>query len=186
MKRHRRRPDIKAQTNTKVQEVFNVNHFHGLFEKEKRRYPPSFFNTDKKPRRKRKEGVSLKLFKKIILEYFKMYFFEFYMSQKAIYFPLGGFMKKVLYDKWTAFMPKGKTEKRLVQSDGAIGLFWYRRPSRKMQYMVYLRKQQGSTNRITKMERVYKENFNKDLLPIFDSELKKHYHNNTLYLCSLT
>lgn len=181
----RTRPDLKKNRKVKT-EVFSVDYFYKLFTREKRRYPPSFFCTDKKTKLIRPKSVDKKLFKKIILEYFKMYFFEVYMKQSAIYFPLGGFMKKVKYSKWNAWMPKGKAGKKLNQSDGAIGLFWYQRASKKMAYMVMLKKLTGSSNRIPKIEEIYKTNFNKDLLPIFEQEIKKQYAQKNLYLCSLT
>jgi len=108
------------------------------------------------------------------------------MRKKSIYFPLGGFMKKVRYPKWVRFMAKGSSDKRISGGSNAIGLFWYLRGSQKMHYMVTLKKLTGSSNRIPEIEKVYNSNFNKDLLPIFSEELKKAKTNKTLYLCTLT
>ena len=174
----RSRPDLKFKKKT---EVINIDYFFAKFEKEKRRYPPSFFCTDKEVKAKRTQFVDFRLYKKIVLEYFKMYFFDFYMTQKAIYFPLGGFMKKVRFDSGVKSQRKKK-----AYSDGAIGFFWYQRPSKKMAYMVLIKKLTGSSNRIPKIEELYKSNFNKDLLPIFDREIKKQYANKNMYICSLT
>lgn len=167
-------------------EVLNIGHFYELFRLEKRRYAPSLFCVDKKVKRGKKQEVSLKLYKKIILEYLKMYFFDVYSNNRPIYFPLGGFMKKVTYPKWVRFMAKGKSEKRISGGDNAIGLFWYQRPSPKMFYMVKLKKLTGSSNRLPVAEKFYLDNFNKDILPIFNTELKKAKENKTLYSCTLT
>lgn len=162
-------------------EVFNINFFYKKFQTEKRRYHPSLFCIGEKTKKKRKKGVSFSLYKKIVLEYLKLYFFELYMNSNPEYFPLGGFVKKVLYSKWARFQSRGKTKKTLTVSEGAIGLFWYMRPSIKMYYMVSLKKLTGSSNRIPKIEKIFKDNFNKDLLPIFKTEIKKGSKNKTLY-----
>jgi hypothetical protein len=181
----RTRPDLKKKSKAAEMHVLSVKDFYKKFKSEKRRYHPSLFCTDKPTKLIREKEVPEKLFKKIILEYLKMYFFQFYNEQKSIYFPLGGFMKKVRYPKWNAWMPKGKGKKQLSKNE-AIGLFWYQRASKKMQYMVCLRKLTGSSNRIPKIEEFYKNNFNIDLLPIFNTEMKRQFKNKTLYLCSLT
>lgn len=167
-------------------DVINISSFYKKFENEKRRYAPSLFCVGQKTKRKRKEPVSLSIFKKIVMEYLKIYFYDFYMKQHPVYFPLGGFMKKVTYPKWIRFMAKGTSAKRISGGDNAIGLFWFLRPSMKMHYLVSIKKLTGSSNRIPNIEKKYTSNFNKDLLPIFNQELKKAKTNKTLYLCTLT
>ncbi len=83
-------------------------------------------------------------------------------------------------------MAKGKSEKRISGGNNALGLFWFVRPSMKMYYLVSIKKLTGSSNRIPDIEKVYVNNFNKDLLPIFNQELRKAKDNKTLYLCTLT
>jgi hypothetical protein len=167
-------------------EVLKIDHFYKKFELEKRKYKPSLFCVGSKTKRKRLQKVDFATYKKIVKEFLKMYFFEFYTSSDSIYFPLGGMLKKVVYDKWVHFMSKGKSEKRISGGDKAIGLFWYMRPGQKMYYMVKLTKLTGSSNQLPKIERFYNQNYDKDLLPIFMPELKKAKKNKTLYLCTLT
>jgi hypothetical protein len=167
-------------------EVLGIKDFYNQFVKEKRRYAPSLFCIGTKTKLKRKKPVELKLYKKIILEYLKLYFYDFYMNQNSIYFPLGGFLKKVVYPKWVRMMRRGSSEKQLSGGDKAIGLFWYMRATKKMFYMVELKKLTGSTNRLPKIEAACMQNSNKDLLPIFKTEIKKARKNKTLYLCTPT
>ena len=171
--------------NNETQSI-GVDHFYDIFHKEKRRYPPSFFCVSKPSKLKRKVPIDHILYKKIILEYLKQYFFDFYSTQKSIYFPLGGFMKKVVYPKWRQYMSKGKGEKRLSGSEGSIGLFWYQRPSSRMFYMVQIKKLTGSSNRLPKLEGRFKNIINKDLIPIFKPEINKKKETKSLYLCTLT
>jgi len=180
MRRH------KIQARSSEVEVINIGALYEKFEHEKRRYAPSLFCVGEKTKRKRPKPVSLSLYKKIVLEYLKLYFWDFYMKPFPIYFPLGGFMKKVTYPKWVRFMAKGKSEKRISGGNNALGLFWFVRPSMKMYYLVSIKKLTGSSNRIPDIEKVYVNNFNKDLLPIFNQELRKAKDNKTLYLCTLT
>lgn len=162
-------------------EVYNIRAFYNDFQEKKRRYAPSLFCVGQKKKGKKQE-VSLIIYKKIIKEFLTVYFTDLYMNNKSIYFFLGGFIKKVAYQKWTRFMKRGTQDKQIVGSDGkAIGLFWYHRPSQKMYYMVKLKKLTGTTNVLPQIERMYENHYNKDLLPIFDQEKKRAKETKTLY-----
>jgi hypothetical protein len=163
-----------------------VDHFFDMFSKEKRRYPPSFFCISKPSKLKRKKPIDHILYRKIILEYLKLYFFDFYLKKGALYFPLGGFLKKVLYPKWSRFQARGSSKKQISGTEGSIGLFWYMRPSSRMYYMVKIKKLTGSSNRLPKLESRFKNIINKDLIPIFKPELSRKKENKTLYICTLT
>lgn len=177
---------LNHKTQAKSIDVINIKDIYNtLPKKKKKKYPPSFFCVDRKTNRKRKKEVPLLLFKKIVMEYLKIYFYDFYMSVHPVYFPLGGIMKKVTYPKWVRYMAKGKSEKRITGGDNSIGLFWFLRASMKMNYLVNIKKLTGTTNQLPKIEKIYTTNFNKDLLPIFSQELKKAKSNKTLYLCTL-
>lgn len=179
-------PNKTQEKNCDLQ-VINIDFFYKKFLKEKRRYAPSLFCVNKTTRKKRPQSVSFNLYKKIVLEYLKIYFFSFYMNQSASYFPLGGFLKKIIYPKWAKVMKRGAYgKKELCGGNHAIGLFWYLRPSQKMFYMVKLTKLTGSSNRLPKIEAIYKQNFDKDLLPIFTEEAKRAKKHKNLYLCTLT
>ena len=165
--------------------VINIDFFYKEFLKEKRKYAPSLFCVNTTTRKKRPQKVSFKLYKKIVLEYLKIYFFSFYMTQGASYFPLGGFLKKVTYPKWVRKMKRGNSTEQICGGNKSIGLFWYLRPSQKMYYMVKLKKLTGKYNQLPKIERVYNLNYDKDLLPIFTEEAKRTKKHKNLYLCTL-
>lgn len=157
-----------------------IGYFFDIFDKQKRRYPPSFFCVSNPSKLIRKKPVKSLLYRKIVLEYLKFYFYDFYMKKESVYFPLGGFVKKIIYPKWRNKKQPGKG------SDGSIGLFWYQRPSSRMFYMVKLKKLTGSSNRLPKMEQQFKNIINKDLIPIFKPEFNRKKENKSLYLCTLT
>ena len=93
-------------------EVINIVFFYKKFLKEKRRYAPSLFCVNKKTRKTRPQKVSLMLYKQIVLQYLKLYFFSFYMTEGSFYFPLGGFLKKVTYPKWVRVMRRGGSKNK--------------------------------------------------------------------------
>lgn len=181
MKQDSKNPKTKSDL-----EVIGMNYFFERFEKEKRKYPPSFFCTDKKVKAKRRVPVGKRLFRKIVIEYLKLYFYDLYMGTKSMYFPLGGFMKKVRYKSWVNYQSRGTKPKELIRSDGAIGLFWYMRPTARLYFMVQIKKLTGSTNRIPKIEKIFLDNFNRDNLPTFIDELRKAEKSKNLYLCTRT
>lgn len=164
--------------------ILRVKYFYELYLKEKRKYSPSLFCIDKTIRLKRKRIATLKEFKKVIYEYFKIYFFELYMNKLPMYFCLTGIMRIVTYSPWARILSRSNLNKKsLHQSSGAFGLFWYYRPGRKAYYMVELKKLSGSTNIVTKIEKIFKENHNQDLLPTFTEERKKVKNNKIRYRC---
>ena len=94
----------KSSTN----KVLNIKDFHKTFEKRKLKYPPGYFAVSKKTKLKRKTLVPFTLFKTIIKQYLKFYFFDFYNNKFPIYFPLGGWMKKVLFRPFINLQKRGK------------------------------------------------------------------------------
>lgn len=167
------------------EEVLSVKHFFKLYEKEKRKYPSFLFCLNGSIKAKKRKSVDFNLFKKIVKNYLTVYFYNFYMSKGSRYFPLGGFMKKVLYDQWREPDDfRRRPDGTRMGSDGSIGLFWYMRPTRKIYYMTKLIKMAGSTSSLMKIENIYKNNNDKDLLPNFVSEIKKAQNNKTLVKCS--
>jgi hypothetical protein len=147
-------------------EVFSIGHFYNL------------------QTQKQKKEVSLKLYKKIIITFFQIYFNELYFKESGIYFPFGGYLKKVLYASWHDKIKKKQpaNKKKVHGSDGSIGFMWYLRPSMKMQYLVSINKLTGSTNRIPQIESNYLKNNNKDLLPIFTEEFSRMRDDQILYV----
>lgn len=151
-------------------DVLNIDHFHKLYKKEKR-----------------KRSFPLKDFKLIISTFLKIYFYELYMDRVPKYFFLGGKMKIVIYEKWAKKQRVGKSEEKVfVKSDNAFGLFWYDRLTPKLFFMVKIIKRTGSRTFIPKIEKTFKANHDKDLLPIFTKEQKKGITNKTLFRCIQT
>lgn len=178
--------NIIQQKNSDL-EVLNINHFYNLFLKEKKSYAPSFFNIDKKIKRGNKRKPTLQEYKKIIFQYLKIYFHELYLLRKTMYFFLGGFMKIATYPDFINNQRRGyKKEKEICVGSKPLCLYWFMRPSKKMYYMTAIKKLTGSTNQIPKIEKIFNDNYDKDLLPTFTKEQKKGKLNKTLYRCIQT
>lgn len=157
------------------------------YQKKKRTYNGSFFDSKYgyNPKDK-KVKIGIALFKKILLTYLQLYFWQLYMNGSSRYFFLGGLMKLTAYEKITKVKRNNKNNtKKVTQTNRSISLYWYLRPSVRMFYMVDIIKLTGSTNRIPMIERVHAKSFDKDLLPIFIDELRRDKKNKTQYLCTL-
>lgn len=182
--------DITSQSKTQEKncslEVLSIDFFYKKFAREKRRYAPSLFCVNEVTRKKRPQQVSFSLYKKIVSEYLRIYFFYFFFSEKPVYFPLGGFLKKVACQSWMRKMKRGNGPEQICGGNKPVGLFWFLRPSAKMWYMVGIKKLTGKHNRLPKLEKTYRQNFDKDLLPIFTEEAKRARTNKTLFICTLT
>ncbi len=162
-------PQSTIQPEKSKIEVLNIKYFYDLFVKKRlaKLYTPT-----------------LQQFKKIIYTFLKIYFQELYMHNVPKYFFLGGKMKLVAYHSWVKLQKRGYSkEPEIHRSDKAIGLFWYLKPSEKMHFMVKLKKLTGKTNAIPQIERIFNQNNDKDLLPIFTNEQKKGRIDKTLYKC---
>lgn len=164
-------------------EVLNIDFFYKKFKKEKKLYVPSLFGI--KTRAVKPRALTFKEYKKIISTFLKIYFFELYMTKKTMYFFLCGFMKLTTSPTWTKLKKRGYSkEKTLHVVDKALVWFWYMRPSEKTFLMVKISKLTGLNNMIPKIEKIFNNNNDKDLLPIFTEERKKGKINKTLYRCT--
>lgn len=162
-------------------EVLSIRHFYSEYIKEKKRYAPSLFGL--KTKSVRKVVLPYTYYRRIVYEYLKVYFYEFYFRKSDMCFFLMGNLKKVVAGKRNAIpLPNGS--KRL--STTSIQFFWYLRPTMKYYYMVKLVKLTGKTNMIPIIEKQYLKTNDKDLLPIFGKEYRKAKNNKYLYRCSPT
>lgn len=176
--------DIRPEKKHKELEVLNISYFYKKFINENTKFKRSRFCVLEKKQRDKKVVIPFSIYKTIIKEYFKIYFNEFYFLNNSVYFPFGGFLKKVLYGKWRANQIKPNTNRKKTtfrMIDNAIGLFWYKRPSVKMFYMVKLVKLTGSSNQLPKIEKEFLKNNDKDLIPIFTKEYKEAKDKQILY-----
>lgn len=121
--------------------------------------------------------VSEELYRKIIMEYFDIYFKEVYFLNKPSYFLYTGILDKVLY------RPRiiKKNQKNIIAKT-TIGFMWSMRPSNLFFYCVRFIKLTGSSNRIPKIENVYKNNFDIHLIPNFEDAIKYCNENNLNYI----
>lgn len=159
--------DITPQTNTQEKKSkidrIGVEFFYNKFRKENR-----------------KDKITLSQFKIVIKTFLKVYFTEVYVTKKTYYFFLGGKMKLVLAN--TNLI--NKNTKKLINK--SLQLFWYNRPSPKMWFMVKFTKLSGSNSALSKIERLFNQIHNKDLLTIFTKEQKRGKKQKTLFRCIQT
>lgn len=167
-------------------QTLGIKDFYQTFEKRNKKYPPGYFAVNSKTKAKRKKGVPLLIFRKIIKQYLKIYFYDFYNSKLPMYFPLGGWIKKVLLNPFINKQKRSNQENVLCRSDGTIAWFWFQRPSQKIFYLVDIHKLTGSTNQIPKLEAQWLATNDKDILPIFTDETRKFRHKNMFFICTLT
>ena len=177
-------PQSKTQEQSSKLQVLNIPHFYKKYINQKNpKHRPQQFSTDEKIKLIRKRNPTLNEFKIIVKQYLTIYFYELYMNKVPSYFFLGGMMRVCVCHPWVmnTFKKKGKTI--ISGSSGAFTLFWYLRPSEKINFMVKLVKLTGSSNVIPEIERIFKKHHNKDLLHIFTHERKKAFLNKTLFRC---
>lgn len=146
-----------------------------------------FYNLFIKKRSSRKKKISFLDFRKIVTNYLSVYFHELYYKGGPLYFFFGGKMKLVTYKSWVKIQNRVNSNKPVLHRiNKPIGLFWYLRPSMRLFFMVKIKKLTGKKNRLPKIEAIFNNNNDKDLLPIFTEEQKKGKIDKTLYKCIQT
>lgn len=150
---------------TKFEEVVDVNFFYENFSKV---HTPIFLGENKGLRKKK---IDKKLYKKIFILYMDVYMKDLYFRKNNMYFFLGGMMKKCRTAETTKIIVRNGIQS-FSRKMSSIGLVWYLRPSQLFHVFVDLKKQNGSTNKIFKIENIFKANHSIDLLPKFE-EFKK-------------
>lgn len=152
-------------------EVFGLDYFYKNFEN---KYFPKMLG-EKKGRAK--INVSKQLYQKILQEYFDIYFKEIYFIDGPSYFLYTGILTKVKY-RPRVIINKGI--KKIINS--TIGFMWYQRPAELFFVCCKLLKQKGSTNRLPKIEKLYKNNFDINLIVNFEEAIEEQRINKNLYL----
>lgn len=151
--------------------VYGIDYF---YKKYQYRYPTSYFGDGKGLILKKK--ISKKLYKKILLEYLDIYFKEVYFKEDKVYFLYTGMFRLVLYSP--------RIIKRFVKRmvNPSIGFMWYQRPSHIFFRFVNLIRLTGSSNRIPKIEKTYKNNYDVNLIANFEDVLIEYKKTQNLYL----
>lgn len=131
---------------------------------------PSINNFPELGRKKADRRLSYKTWRKIIITFFQIYFYELFFIPKNHYFFLGGNMKLCL------IRPKLKSNKgkKKFISKPNVGLFWFNMPSMRMYRAVKIKKLIGSTNRFPKLQELWcQTNDPEQLTPAHEL---KNYH----------
>ena len=129
-------------------EDFGIQDFYLEFEKSKCNNFPSLSPI------KEHQKVSLKLYKKIILKFLTIYFYDVYFFNRPYYFLLGG---KVMLNRCGGWIrrdhSKGVAKTRLKSVRDTLGLFWHQRAISRFEFCLKLKKLTGSTGRLPRIEK---------------------------------
>lgn len=155
----------------RYEEVYGVKYFHEQF---KKKYPPTMLGEKKGVRPKK---ISRSLYQKILMEYLDIYFKEIYFLEGPSYFLYTGDFTKVKY-RPRVIINKGI--KKIISS--SIGFMWYHRPSELFFLCCKLKKLTGNTNRLTLIEKIYKNNFDINLIVNFEDAIEEQRKNNNNYI----
>lgn len=152
-------------------ETYGLKYFQEKFEN---KYPPTMLG-EKKGVRPIK--VSVSLYQKILMEYLDIYFKEIYFLDGPSYFLYTGILTKVKY-RPRVIMNRGI--RKIISS--SIGFMWYHRPSELFFLCCQLKKLTGSSNRIPQIEKIYKNNFDINLIVNFEDAIEQQRINNNNYI----
>lgn len=160
-----------------IKTTYNNNkgifYFFNLFNSKKLTFPKAYFFGVKS--RKKKLPVSEKLWTGIISTYFDTYFDDFYKSDKPMYFPLSGKLKKV---KGKGFYKQSMESLKVSES---IIWLWYLRPAFNYVTNIKILKAAGSNGRVYKLDTAYKEDNDMSKMEDFKKSLKELNINQKLY-----
>lgn len=164
-------PIVENLKDKPVKEVYGLNYFYSKFEN---KYPPKMIGEKKGIRPKK---ISRSLYQKILLEYLDIYFKEIYFIDGPSYFLYTGGFQKV---KYRPRIIVNKGIKKMISS--SIGFMWYQRPSELFFLCCMFKKLKGSTNRLPKIEKIYKNNFDINLIVNFEEAIEEQRINNNNYI----
>jgi hypothetical protein len=163
--------DKEVNKVNKYDDVFGVDYFCDNF---KNKYSPKMLGEKKGVRPKR---IDKSLYKKILMEYLDIYFKEIYFLEGASYFLYTGLLTKVKY-RPRVIINKGI--KKIINA--SIGFMWYHRPSELFFLCAKFEKLTGSTNKLPQIEKIYKNNFDVNLIVNFEDAIEEQRANNNNYI----
>jgi len=161
----------KGNEEANKKEVYGLKYFHSKF---KKKYPPKMFGEKKGLRPK---NISISLYQKILMEYLDIYFKEIYFLEGPSYFLYTGFLTKVKY-RPRVIINKGI--KKIIPA--SIGFMWYQRPAELFFLCCKFEKLTGSSNRLPQIEKIYKNNFDVNLIVNFEDAIEEQRANNNNYI----
>ena len=147
--------------NKKNRTVYGVVNFYENYNK---KHPPGMFEKTKNVRPKK---IPISLYKQILIQYFAIYFKEIYFFSGPSYFLYTGSLEKVRYSQKVLRNYKGSFIKKPT-----TGFMWYLRPSELFYFCCKLKKMIGSTNRIPKIEKLFKNTNDIELIVNFDDAIR--------------
>ena len=171
MTKRQNQPEENTGNRTKFSEVFGFKYFCSKF---KKKYPPAMLGEKKGIRPK---SVSESLYKEILMEYLDIYFKEIYFLDGPSYFLYTGQLTKVKY-RPRIIVTRGI--KKIIPA--SIGFMWYQRPSELFFVCTKLIKLSGSTNKIPQIEKIYKNNFDINLIVNFEDAIEEQKINKNNFL----
>lgn len=137
----------------KVKKItYGLKHYWNLYRQRKIGFPKKYLSSKNKVYTTR--TLTKGEHQQIISKYMDIYFNELYFQDKPKYFPLGGLIEKI-QGKKSIF------RNRIVHP---ILLLWHKRPDILFFANIRLAKQNGSTNRIYKLDQEFKKNNDLDML----------------------
>lgn len=163
------------QIQPKYDENYGVEFFYENFPG---KYSPSDFGL----KGKRKVQLPLPVYQNIISEYFDIYMKELYFMQEPKYFLFGGIARIC---RTVTTMKRIKKDGKLVfnKKNTSIVIFWSSRPSKLFAACVKLVKLTGGGNRakMPKIEKLFRLNFDVELLPKFEVVIEQAIKNKNLF-----
>jgi hypothetical protein len=152
---------------------FGIGYFFKLFKRRKLKYPKGYFFARKY--RSEEVAVEKSVFVNVISKYLDVFFEDFYSHNDDQYFPLSGKIMKV--------RGKGiyKNKDSYLETE-SITWIWFLRPALNYVTNLKIHKLTGSTSRLDKFEKKYKEIFDVAVLPSATKTLKELNTNNKLYV----
>lgn len=160
-----------CETKVIEKKVFGLNYFYDNF---KNKYPPTMLGAKKGIRPIK---VSKSLYKQILMEYLDIYFKEIYFLDGPSYFLYTGFLTKVKYRPRVII---NKLIKKLIPT--SIGFMWYQRPSELFFLCCKFEKLTGSTNKLPQIEKLYKNNYDINLIVNFEDAIEEQRVNDNNYI----
>ena len=156
---------------SKYDDIFGLKYFCEQF---KNRYSPKMLGEKKGVRPKR---INKSLYQKIFMEYLDIYFKEIYFLEGPSYFLYTGLLTKVKY-RPRVIINQGL--KKIIPT--SIGFMWYQRPSELFFLCAKFEKLTGSTNKIPQIEKIYKNNFDVNLIVNFEDAIEEQRINNNNFI----
>lgn len=164
-------PLAERQQNKTNREVYGLKYF---YEKYNTKHVPSMFEKSKKTR---PQKIPLSLYKKILTEYLDIYFKEIYFFSGPSYFLFTGSLEKVRYSQKVL-----RNYKETFIKKPSIGFMWALRPSELFYFCCKLKKIIGSTNRLPKIEKLFKMTNDVELIVNFEDAIKENELRRNNYL----